>query len=305
MKTLSVITRAILVLVLVISFSGLLSSCGPNKEEKALMKSAIKASKEAKDAAARADNATKHLEGLVKHNGPLIKADGSLTGRFKKNGIPVAISEFAHVNALGLATFASAEAQVAAISDDIAYNAHDIDDGLRARLFDVIDLGDDPLAGAALSKTLKSWPKLERSRVIHETVRALMTEMVDDVISYTKDHISASDLKSPDDVRSMDRQLVDFSPQMHKKNDALQSFLTRRMYRHEKVMKNMDRARRVIGQLFDAYMNDHSKLPQDWSGDNLDENQWARRICDYIAGMTDRYALDQHKAIFDLDPLFR
>ena len=245
------------------------------------------------------------LEGLVKHNGPLITADGSLTGRYEKRGIPVAISEFAHVNALGLDTFASAEAQVAAISDDIAYNAHDIDDGLRARLFDVIDLGDDPLAGAALSKTLNTWPKLERSRVIHETVRALMTEMVDDVISYTKDHISALDLKTPDDVRHMDRQLVDFSPQMHKKNDALQLFLTRRMYRHEKVMKNMERAGRVINQLFDAYMNDHSMLPDDWSKDKLDENQWARRICDYIAGMTDRYALDQHKAIFDLDPLFR
>lgn len=245
------------------------------------------------------------LEGLVKHNGPLINRDGSLSAKYKDRGIPVAITDFAHANALELASFSSAEAQVAAISDDIAYNAHDIDDGLRARLFDVIDLGDDPLAGAGLAAALKQWPKLEKSRLIHETVRSVITQMVDDVVANTGKNISRHSLKSPRDVRDLPGLLVDFSAQMHEKNRVLQSFLMKRMYRHEKVMDNMGRAARVIRDLFEAYMNVPELLPEKWSGKGLDDGKKARRVCDYIAGMTDRYALDQHKRLFDLDPLFR
>ncbi len=250
------------------------------------------------------------LEGLVKHNGPLINMDGSLTKRYEVRGIPVAISEFAHANDLELASFASAEAQIAAISDDIAYNAHDIDDGLRAKLFDVIDLGDDPLVGGALAETLQKWPKIEKPRLIHETVRSVITMMVDDVIANTQKQIAKHKPRSPDDIRHLDHLLVDFSPQMHEKNKALQSFLMARMYRHKLVSDNMDRARRVIADLFEAFMSDASRLPEKWrsqgeEGEDLDEDRKARKICDYIAGMTDRYALDRHKAIFDLDPLFR
>lgn len=245
------------------------------------------------------------LEGLVKHNGPLINADGSLSEKYRERGIPAAITDFAHANALELASFASAEAQVAAISDDIAYNAHDIDDGLRAKLFDVIDLGDDPLAGAGLAAALKKWPKLEKSRLIHETVRSVITQMVDDVVANTAANIKSHDLQSPQQVRALNTLLVDFSPQMHEKNRVLQSFLMKRMYRHEKVMDNMNRAARVIRDLFDAYMETPDLLPEKWAGKDLDEDKKARRICDYIAGMTDRYALDQHKRLFDLDPLFR
>ncbi len=245
------------------------------------------------------------LEGLVKHNGPLVNMDGSLTKRYEVRGIPVAISEFAHANDLALATFASAEAQVAAISDDIAYNAHDIDDGLRAKLFDVIDLGDNPLVGGALTNTLEKWPKIEKSRLIHETVRSVITLMVNDVISNTEKQIEKHKPQSPDDVRHLNQLLVDLSPQMHEKNRVLQSFLSRRMYHHKLVSDNMDRARRVIKDLFDAFMNDPSRLPEKWRGEDVDDSRKARKICDYIAGMTDRYALDQHKAIFDLDPLFR
>lgn len=245
------------------------------------------------------------LEGLVKHNGPLINADGSLTERYQARGIPVAISDFAHANDLELATFASAEAQIAAISDDIAYNAHDVDDGLRAKLFDVIDLGDNPLVGDALSKTLETWPKIEKSRLIHETVRSVITLMVNDVIEHTEKQIAKHQPQSPRDVRNLNELLVDFSPQMHEKNRVLQSFLMRRMYRHKLVQDNMGRARRVIKDLFEAFMEDPGRLPEKWQAGDADEHRKARKICDYIAGMTDRYALDQHKAIFDLDPLFR
>ncbi len=245
------------------------------------------------------------LEGLVKHNGPLINADGSMTARYKKRGIPVAIKEFAYANALELSTFASAEAQVAAISDDIAYNAHDIDDGLRAKLFDVIDLGDDPLVGPALAATLNDWPNLEHSRLIHETVRGLITAMVNDVITHTSEQIEKHNPQSPNDIRRLDHCIVDFSPDMHKKNAKLQSFLSKRMYKHEKVSEIMLKARRVISDLFETYMDEPDRLPENWNIANLPPDRKARQICDYIAGMTDRYALDRHKDLFDLDPLFR
>ena len=247
------------------------------------------------------------LEGLVKHNGPLMDDEGRLTTRYIKKGIPAAITGFAHSFELELSTFASGEAQIAAISDDIAYNAHDIDDGLRARLFDVIDLGDDPLAGEALSQSLARWPKLERPRLIHETVRGVMTAMVDDVIAETAKRLKQLDPGSPGDIRHADRKVVDFSAQMHEKNKKLQSFLSSQMYNHEKVLTIMNRAGRVVKDLFDTYMNDPRLLPEEWQIDEVigDEDKKARLICDFIAGMTDRYAMDQHKRLFDLDPLFR
>ena len=114
------------------------------------------------------------LEGLVKHNGPLIDKDGKPLGHYAGRDLPAAIRDYAHAGELELSTFATAEAQAAAIADDIAYNAHDIDDGVRAGLFDIIDLGDVPLAGEALSQVLATWPKIDRTRQIHETVRRVL-----------------------------------------------------------------------------------------------------------------------------------
>ena len=247
------------------------------------------------------------LEGLVKHNGPLIDSRGHALGHFKDSGLPQVIIEYAEVHDLKLASFASAEAQVAAIADDIAYNAHDIDDGLRAKLFDIIDLGDIPLVGDALSDVLKLYPALERSRIIHETVRRVISGMVADVIVQTKKNCAEAGVKSSDDVRSQKRAMAKFGTQMAENNRVLQGFLSVRMYRHERVLEIMDRARRVIRDLFEAYMNDASLLPEDWRDDNLasDRNHYARQVCDFLSGMTDRFALDQHKRLFDLDPLFR
>lgn len=247
------------------------------------------------------------LEGLVKHNGPLIDSRGHAIGHFKDSGLPQVIIEYAEVNDLKLASFASAEAQVAAIADDIAYNAHDIDDGLRAKLFDIIDLGDMPLVGGALSDVLKLYPALERSRIIHETVRRVISGMVSDVIAQTKKNCAEVGVKSTDDVRSQKRAMAQFGTQMAENNRVLQAFLSLRMYRHERVLEIMDRAGRVIRDLFAAYMNDASLLPEDWRDDTLasDRNHYARQVCDFLSGMTDRFALDQHKRLFDLDPLFR
>jgi dGTPase len=247
------------------------------------------------------------LEGLVKHNGPLVNAEGDPVGRYRERGLPEAILEFAANHELELHSFASAEAQVAAISDDIAYNAHDIDDGLRAGLFNLIDLGDVPLAGEALSDVLKLYPDIEQDRLVHETVRRVMSEMVSDVIAETRRRAAKFKPASAADVRGLGAGLVGFGDQMREKNRVLQGFLNERMYRHERVEEIMARARRVVKDMFDAYMADPKLLPQNWreAANPDDKPRYARQVCDFIAGMTDRYALDQHKRLFDLDPLFR
>ena len=239
------------------------------------------------------------LEGLVKHNGPLVNGEGDPVGRYREHGLPEAILEYAADHDLELASYASAEAQVAAISDDIAYNAHDIDDGLRAGLFGLIDLGDVPLAGEALTEVLRRYPDLDQDRVVHETVRRVMSAMVNDIITECNNSNAKLNLRSVAGVRALGRPFVVFGKQMHERNKALQSFLNERMYRHERVEEIMARARRVMHDLFDAYMNDPKLLPPGW------QDGQARQVCDFIAGMTDRYALDQHKRLFDLDPLFR
>jgi dGTPase len=246
------------------------------------------------------------LEGLVKHNGPLIDAHGHAIGAYHERGVPQAIIDYSDVSNLELAQFASVEAQIAAVSDDIAYNAHDIDDGLRAGLFKVIDLGDIPLAGPALGEVLKLYPDLDQNRVVHETVRRVIAAMVKDVVTESKSNLHALHPKSDRDVRMAATAMVRFSPQMTENNRILQQFLTTQMYRHPRVMDIMNRAQKVMDDLFGAYMSDESLLPKEWRDDvGSAKESKARQVCDFIAGMTDRYALDQHKRLFDLDPLFR
>ena len=247
------------------------------------------------------------LEGLVKHNGPLVNREGDPVGRYRAHGLPEAIVEYAEGHDLELYSHPSAEAQVAAISDDIAYNAHDIDDGLRAGLFNLIDLGDVPLAGEALGEVLRLYPRLEQDRLVHETVRRVISAMVYDVVSETRRRAETLKPRSAEEVRNLGQWLVCFSQQMGENNRVLQSFLNERMYRHEKIEEIMERARRVVRALFEAYMNDPKLLPQNWqAGAQPSETaRYARQVCDFIAGMTDRYALEQHKRLFDLDPLFR
>jgi dGTPase len=247
------------------------------------------------------------LEGLVKHNGPLVDVEGDPVGQYRERGLPEVILEYSAGHDLELASYASAEAQVAAISDDIAYNAHDIDDGLRAELFGLIDLGDVPLAGEALAEVLKLYPHLEQDRIVHETVRRVVARMVADVIAETGRLAKALQPRSAAEVRALGQGLACFSAQMREKNRVLQSFLNDRMYRAERVEHIMERARRVVRDLFQAFMADPKLLPENWrqAAVGQDQQHYARQVCDYLAGMTDRYALDQHKRLFDLDPLFR
>ncbi len=237
------------------------------------------------------------LEGIVKHNGPLIGAvaDGE--------AVPATVAAYCRDKRdLELATFASAEAQVAALADDIAYNNHDIDDGLRARLFPVDDLRDLPLVGPVLTEIEARYPKLEEGRLIHETIRRVIDLMVTDLLTETRRRIAAAGPGSAQAVRHLDAPLVAFSAGMRQNDRALRSFLFTRMYRHYKVNRMTTKAKRVVRDLFDQYLARPDCLPDEWQvqARDLPEDARARLVADYIAGMTDRYALDEHAKNFDL-----
>ncbi|MEM8986497.1 MAG: deoxyguanosinetriphosphate triphosphohydrolase [Pseudomonadota bacterium] len=235
------------------------------------------------------------LEGVVKHNGPL-------TGP-KHGPLPAAIAEYAERQDLQLHTFASVEAQVAAIADDIAYNNHDLDDGLRAGLFSLADLKEVPIAADALLAARLAFPDAEDERLVQEVVRRLIGDMVADVAAETRSRLAAAAPGSADDVRALDAPVVAFSAAMQDKERALRTFLAKNMYRHYKVNRMMSQARRVVLELFDLFLSEPETLPQEWRAkcEGAEDAKVARVICDYIAGMTDRYALNEHKKLFTLE----
>jgi dGTPase len=247
------------------------------------------------------------LEGLVKHNGPLVDRTGVAVGRYVRHGAPAPIVAYSKIQDLELSTNASAEAQVAALSDDIAYDAHDIDDGLRADLFTLSDIAAVPLIGSILSAIDAQYPGIESGRRVHETVRALITRMIEDVISETGRRMAMLKPHSAADVREAPRPVVGFSPAMEKADRDIKGFLYPRMYRHERVMRVMADAERVVHDIFGHFMTTPDDLPAEW-GEGIattDVAARARRIGDYIAGMTDRYALVEHAKYFKATPELR
>ena len=241
------------------------------------------------------------LEGTVKHNGPLT---GPL--RRKDKPLPVAIAEYAERHDLWLQTFPSLEAQLAALADDIAYNNHDADDGLRAGLFSFDEAMDVPLLGAALGQARKSWPDEPPEVQIAEAISALIGRMVADVISETRARIEALGPTSADDIRHADRATAAFSDEMTEKLGVLRGFLFERMYRHHRVNAVRSQARRIVRELFTLFRDEPDVLPPAWharqEGESVEKR--LRVICDYIAGMTDRYAIHEHKRLFDLSRTF-
>ena len=246
------------------------------------------------------------LEGLVKHNGPLTDRAGLAVARYRERGVPAAIVAYTKTQDLELWSQPSAEAQVAALSDDIAYDAHDIDDGLRADLFTLDDIAAVPIVGDIVRGIDAAYPGIEPGRRVHETVRALITRMIEDVIAETRRR-AAAHRPSAAEVRKAVGPLIAFSPAMQKVDAAIKGFLYPRMYRHERVMRVMGDAERVVRDLFAHYVKTPADLPAEWADgiDAADEGARARRIADYIAGMTDRYALIEHAKYFKETPELR
>ncbi|MFQ6549586.1 deoxyguanosinetriphosphate triphosphohydrolase [Aestuariibius sp. 2305UL40-4] len=228
------------------------------------------------------------LEGIAKHNGPV------------KPPLPAALAEYATRHDLELATHASAEAQVAALSDDVAYNNHDLHDGLRAGLFTDDDICGLPIVGPAYAEVDRTYPGLEPRRRRHEALRRVFGAMVSDVIKVSRAALETSGAQTADDIRTLGRQVIRFSDGMWAEIQGIRAFLFERMYRAPDVKRMRADVTRVVEDLFPLFMSDPTQLPSDWRTDVLeaeDEEALARIVADYIAGMTDRFALETHQRL--------
>jgi dGTPase len=248
------------------------------------------------------------LEGLVKHNGPLLKPDGGLPVPHGKGGLAPAICEFNAVFDLRLWQYASAEAQAAALSDGIAYNAHDLDDGLRAGLIDLEQTGEVDLLGAIRQDIDALHPRIEPFRAIHELVRRTMTFFIEDAITESRRRIAASGVASVEDVRALSQPLIGFSPAALNADAALRTFLCKNIYRHKRLSLIRRDAGDIVRNLFVRFVAAPELMPEEWAlaaAGDTSEARRARIVCDYIAGMTDRYANAEHRRLFGQAPDLR
>lgn len=239
------------------------------------------------------------LEGLVKHNGPLITADNTL------DDLPAAFRDFPHLTDLELDQFAGPEAQVAALADDIAYNNHDIDDGISAGLFTLDDLLELPLVGDIFRGVQADYPQLDARRTVYEGVRRLIGYWINDLVAETKRRVEAHKPQSAADVRAMPVELVAFSDKLERDQRALRAFLFERMYKHYKVNRMRSQGKRILHDLFELFMAEPETLPDVWRFDaqQAPAVRRARIVCDYLAGMTDNYAIDLHRQLFSMESM--
>ncbi|MEX2520760.1 MAG: deoxyguanosinetriphosphate triphosphohydrolase [Paracoccaceae bacterium] len=241
------------------------------------------------------------LEGIAKHNGPLLSAPGE-----DPASLHFALVEYAARHDLELHTHAGLEAQIAALSDDIAYNTHDLDDGLRAGLFGLEDLAALPLIGPALAEVEARYPGLEIGRAAPEAFRRVFGVMVEDMLEETRARLAAADPPSAAALRALPAPVAAFSPGLDADLKAVRAFLFARMYRHPNVLRMRRKAAMVVDELFSIFMAEPNLLPDDWRGaadPAISPDLRARTVADYIAGMTDRFALDEHRK--HTDPISR
>jgi len=234
------------------------------------------------------------LEGLAKHNGPLCAKD-------QFDSLNVILRNYNDCHDLELHTFSSAEAQVAAVSDDVAYNTHDIADGIRAGLLTMDQLEELPLLRDIIKEVRSSYGTLDDGREIHEVVRRLINRMVNDILVESKKRIADLKPETVNDIRGATRSVISFSDEMKEFDKRLKSFLMQNMYRHYKVNRMSSKAKRVITDLFELFQAEPECLPTEWQTRQVMEDTQvrARHVADFIAGMTDRYAILEHKRLFD------
>nr|MBA3520158.1 dNTP triphosphohydrolase [Hyphomicrobiales bacterium] len=247
------------------------------------------------------------LEGLAKHNGPLTDRAGRALGADDGGGLPYAIRAFGEQTDLELHAFPSLEAQIAAVSDDIAYDCHDLEDGLRAGLLSIDDLNAQQLTAEILAAIRAEFSSLDAARTMHELIRRVIAGMIADVLAETLRRVDAANVRSADDVRAAGAPLAGFSSRLSEADRALKRFLFDNLYRHDAVMRPVRLAEALVADLFDALTAKPELMPEDWRRD-LDPGdafRTARRVADYIAGMTDRYAISEHERLFDATPDLR
>jgi dGTPase len=228
------------------------------------------------------------LEGIAKHNGPVAQA-------------PWALAEYTARHDLELGTHASAEAQVAALSDDIAYNNHDLHDGLRAGLFTDADIAELPIVGAAYGRVDAAFPGLAAHRRRHEALRDVFGVMVRDVIDTSAGLLAQANVQTAHQVRALGRPVVQFSPGLWADLKEIRAFLFAHMYRAPSVMAKRRQVAKVLRELFPLYLSDPSLMPERWQAAaiGVDQTGLARIVSDYVAGMTDRFALQEHDKLFE------
>ncbi|MCH7554783.1 MAG: deoxyguanosinetriphosphate triphosphohydrolase [Proteobacteria bacterium] len=230
------------------------------------------------------------LEGVVKHNGP-----------FAQDETPPAIAAYVAGHDLEITTHAGLEAQIAALADDIAYDNHDMDDGLRARLFTVADISEVAIARDAFDHAEQAASGAHPSRLVHGAVRHMIGAMVVDVIAETERRLESARPADAAALRALDRPMAAFSEAMAAREKELKAFLAQHMYSHPRVTVKREVARRVLRELFGYYRGGLENLPDGWrqAARDADEPRAARMVADYIAGMTDRYAVVEYNRAFD------
>jgi dGTPase len=235
------------------------------------------------------------LEGIVKHNGPL--SGPYCRKQDKTSAIPDAIAEYVARHDLEIGTFPGPEAQIAALADDIAYNNHDLDDGLRAGLFAVDDLMELPVVGPVFAQQRRDYPDLTPQQLNNEAIRRLIAYMVNDLLAETKRRLADLSPRSAEDIRHHNAPVVAFSDSFKAAEKAIRQFLHTRMYRHGRVNEMTEEARRIVSELFAMYTAHPEYLPPEWRASDSEQTagENARRLADFIAGMTDRYAINDHQ----------